>query len=167
MSDLERLEGEPITESPTLLPHTEVREAEPAVAAEEPATTSEVAEGAVAESTSDTPKKRRRRGSRGGRRRRKPTTAGPGAPAAGTPADDGDAALDETAFDEAPEPADDSLDDSVNAEVDEPFIRAEDYTDPAADRGLTDDDIADQAREDAGLPPHPNRVGPAKPRIGD
>ena len=35
MSDLERLEVEPITESPTLLPHTEVREAEPAVGVRE------------------------------------------------------------------------------------------------------------------------------------
>ncbi len=66
--------------------------------------------------------------------------------------------------------------------------RAEDWTDPAADRGLTAEDLADQAREDAGLPE--GRGGgevtddrdaaddrdepkgtvasaPAKPRIGD
>ena len=30
--------------------------------------------------------------------------------------------------------------------------RAEDWTDPAADRGLTSEDLADQAREDAGFP---------------
>src|SRR5205823_9944197 len=45
-----------------------------------------------------------------------------------------------------------------------------------ADRGLTDDDIAEQAREDAGLEPaparadapeEPRREAPAKPRVGD
>ncbi|MCZ7534551.1 MAG: Rne/Rng family ribonuclease [Acidimicrobiia bacterium] len=49
--------------------------------------------------------------------------------------------------------------------------RAEDWTDPAADRGLTAEDLADQAREDAGL--SEDRDGespvpsPAKPRVGD
>jgi len=63
--------------------------------------------------------------------------------------------------------------------------RAEDWTDPSADRGLTAEDLADQAREDAGLPgDHPDegggrddarakpnraavRVPQSKPHIGD
>jgi ribonuclease E len=158
MSDLERLDGEPITESPTLLPHTEVQEPEPAVAADESATSSAVDEQVDAAPSPEVPRKRRRRGSRGGRRRRKP------------PATPADAAVDadSVALDEAVEPtADESFDDSAETAVGEKFARAEDYTDPAADRGLTDDDIADQAREDAGLPAHPNRVGPTKPQIGD
>src|SRR4051794_37292757 len=82
------------------------------------------------------PRKKRRRGSRGGRRRNKPgaapATGGATAAIAGDEEDD-----------------------------DEPG-GGEDYTDAAADRGLTDDDIADQAREDAGL------VRPkSRPRIGD
>src|SRR3954452_15617916 len=70
------------------------------------------------------PRKKRRRGSRGGRRRNKPGTA----PATGgaTPVIAGE---------------EDEDDDEPGG--------GEDYTDAAADRGLTDDDIADQAREDA------------------
>ena len=41
-----------------------------------------------------------------------------------------------------------------------------DYTDAAADRGLTTDDVADVAREEAGLPAAPV-VPPSRPRIGD
>ena len=70
------------------------------------------------------PRRRRRRGSRGGRNRRKPGTAG--ANGAGT--DDADDA-----------------DDDLSA--------GEDYTDAAADRGLTTDDVAEVAREESGLRP--------------
>jgi ribonuclease E len=96
------------------------------------------------------PKKRRRRGSRGGRRRKKPAGAGGGA--AG-----GNGAGTATAN---------------RADED----GGEDYTDPEADRGLTDDDIADAAREDAGLPRRTNQkrpqgdrqpAGGGAPRVGD
>jgi ribonuclease E len=100
------------------------------------------------------PKRRRRRGSRGGRNRRKPGTG------AGTgPVDNGDGA---TASD------DDDDDSGVG----------HDYTDPAADRGLTTDDVAEVALEEAGLAhtprpkvgdsrPAPAASASAKPRIGD
>jgi ribonuclease E len=95
-------------------------------------------------------KKRRRRGSRGGRGRKKP--AGAGATSAGGGVDD----------------------------TDEAIAGGEDWTDEAADRGLTSEDLGDDAREEAGLPARRNgapEVGdrrPAapsprapKPRIGD
>jgi ribonuclease E len=48
---------------------------------------------------------------------------------------------------------------------------SEDWTSAEADRGLTDDDIAEQARDDAGLSEAPARAAapraPAKPRVGD
>ncbi len=92
------------------------------------------------------PKRRRRRGSRGGRNRRKPGT-GTGA-ASGTPgalSDEGD-------------------DDEINL--------GHDYNDAAADRGLTTDDVADVALEEAGLshtarPPVGDSRPASKPRIGD
>ncbi|MGQ0825425.1 MAG: Rne/Rng family ribonuclease [Actinomycetota bacterium] len=101
------------------------------------------------------PKKRRRRGSRGGRRRKKPAGAG-GGPSAGARAPSGRAAG--------------GGDDDDNR-------AGEDWTDPEADRGLTDDDIADAAREEAGLPPRKDVARPrggrgrargdGTPRIGD
>jgi len=55
--------------------------------------------------------------------------------------------------------------------------RSEDWTDPAADRGLTTEDLAEAAFEDAGIEQRPTRSAPAlpipaaspppKPRIGD
>jgi ribonuclease E len=45
----------------------------------------------------------------------------------------------------------------------EPKTRTEDWTDEAADSGLTDDGIAEQAKEDAGIETPPV----ARPRIGD
>jgi len=85
-------------------------------------------------------RKKRRRGSRGGRRRKKPDAAG----AAGGTAE---------AEDE---------DDAAAAEDHGRFEGGEDYTDAAADRGLTDDDIAETAREEAGIArPH------TRPKIGD
>jgi ribonuclease E len=84
------------------------------------------------------PKKRRRRGSRGGRNRKKPNR-----PATTTVA--------------ASEAAEEAID------ADE-ATGGSDYTDAAADRGLTTDDLALDALEEAGIAA-PAR--PAKPRIGD
>ncbi|HEX4532485.1 MAG TPA: Rne/Rng family ribonuclease [Acidimicrobiia bacterium] len=113
-----------------------------------------------------TPKRRRRRGSRGGRNRRKPGT---GAAAGANGRADADA------------DDDDAVDDEDNAvvvtaeveiEVDEESVVAQDYTDAAADRGLTTDDVAEVALEEAGISHTPRpRIGdsrPApKPQIGD
>ena len=105
-------------------------------------------------------KKRRRRGSRGGRGRKKPAGAtGAGADNIGADPDD-------------------DIDDDVAAG---PISAGEDWTDEAADRGLTSEDLGDDAREEAGLPARRNgapKVGDsrpaatspraaAKPRIGD
>jgi ribonuclease E len=96
-------------------------------------------------------KKRRRRGSRGGRGRKKPGTGAAGSGAAGGVGAGG--------------PSPDS----------ETLSGSEDWTAAAADRGLTDDDVAEQAREDAGLSERPTPRAPrgprpepaAKPRVGD
>ena len=86
-------------------------------------------------------KKRRRRGSRGGRGRKKPA----GATGAGA---------DNTAR------TDDDIDDDVAAG---PISAGEDWTDEAADRGLTSEDLGDDAREEAGLPARRNGA----PKVGD
>jgi ribonuclease E len=82
------------------------------------------------------PRPRRRRGSRGGRNRKKK-------PAAVSP-------------DGTPAPV------STTTAGDDAFV-PHDETDATADRGLTSDDIADEAREDAGLPP----VTPMAPRLSN
>jgi ribonuclease E len=103
------------------------------------------------------PRRRRRRGSRGGRNRKRPgagaTGAGAGTAGAG---------------------ADDDFDDDFD---DEPIGPQHEH-DPAADRGLTTEDVAAVAMEEAGVEhtPRPS-IGdsrsaaagqsPAKPRIGD
>jgi ribonuclease E len=51
---------------------------------------------------------------------------------------------------------------STTSAGDEGFL-PHDETDATADRGLTSDDVADEAREDAGLPP----VTPMAPRVSD
>ena len=98
------------------------------------------------------PKRRRRRGSRGGRNRRKPGTGtGTGtSQAGGAPADAG----------------------AADDDDDEPG--GHDYTAAEADRGLTSDDVADVALEEAGLThtPRPRAAADArsaapKPQIGD
>ncbi len=81
------------------------------------------------------PKKKRRRGSRGGRGRKKPNAGAK--PAAGTGADS-------------------------DSEPDE-MSGSEDWSGAEADRGLTDDDIAEQAREDAGIAPSRPKVGDSRP----
>jgi ribonuclease E len=88
------------------------------------------------------PARRRRRGSRGGRNRRKPGTGGAGANGTARPSPD----------------ADDDVDGDDEHDVVSP---GHDYNDAAADRGLTTDDVADVALEDAGL------THTARPRIGD
>jgi ribonuclease E len=99
-----------------------------------------------------TPKRRRRRGSRGGRNRRKPGTGAAGSAAAG-----------------ADEPAEDAVND---ADGDDELELAQDYTDASADRGLTTEDVAEVALEEAGLThtarPQLGAPRPApKPQIGD
>ena len=89
-------------------------------------------------------RKRRRRGSRGGRNRRKPTTAG-------GPIDADDYDEDDDGGDDGLEPGADARD---SAESDG---RGHDER-ARADRGLTTDDLAETALEDAGL---------RAPRVGD
>ncbi len=100
-----------------------------------------------------TPKRRRRRGSRGGRNRRKPGTGANG-----------------RAEDDVEE--DDDVEVEIDVDVDDELPVAQDYTDPSADRGLTTDDVAEVALEEAGISHTPRpRIGdsrPApKPQIGD
>jgi ribonuclease E len=105
--------------------------------------------------------RRRRRGSRGGRNRRK-KPSGLGANGSSTspgaaPATDADDEADEAA---------------LASEADDEII-VDDDTAAIADRGLTTDDIAEVAREEAGLPPSSPRIGdrrpspPVRPRVGD
>ncbi len=88
-----------------------------------------------------TPRPRRRRGSRGGRNRKKKPAA--------------------VATDGTPAPAG-----AITPAADVGFVPHDD-TDAAADRGLTTDDVADEAREDAGLPPVTPMAPGQRPRIGD
>ncbi len=100
----------------------------------------------------EAPRKKRRRGTRGGQGRKKPgSTAGGAARTGGAgTARDSDGETDDD--DDADDDAGDSL------------VGSEDWTAESADRGLTDDDIGEQAREDAGL----TRPAPAlRPKIGD
>jgi ribonuclease E len=142
MSDLERLAEEANNEPMTVLRDTEVVAPAPEDRPENTATESTTsgtpgANGQGEGRTPDgAPKKRRRRGSRGGRGRKKPGAA---AKAAAGPSDDA---------------ADDGEDDTLSG--------SEDWTSEAADRGLTDEVIAETAREEAGIAsPKP------KPKIGD
>src|SRR4051812_48522642 len=171
MSEVDRSDSGALTESPTLLPaHAEPAQGEAArgessgaggtppartpdpteraPAAGEPVTNG--APGATPALNPDgTPKKRRRRGSRSGRGRKKPgTTNAGGQTAIRAPAGDGPS-----------------------------MSGSEDWSAADADRGLTDDDIGEQAREDAGIAkPASGRVqrapaakpdAAAKPRVGD
>jgi ribonuclease E len=172
MSELERPEHGAMTESPTLLPGhgagtSERVEEKQEIEVEEtpPAVTAEPNGSAPAGATNrpplldenGLPKKRRRRGSRGGRGRKKPGTgAAGGGSTAGS--DTGNAARAASASDDS-------------------RVRSggEDWTDAAADRGLTAEDAGDQAREDAGLAergaavdaPRSTRPQAAPPRVGD
>jgi len=142
MADLNRLEGEPQTAVETPTP------AEAGTATRSSGTQAN-GEAAAAEAGdgASPPKKKRRRGSRGGKGRKRPAK-----PAAAT-----SAAKSETEAE---------TDDELTDADDGPSLEgSEDWSGETADRGLTDDDIADQAREDAGLP-RP-KMPPARPRIGD
>ena len=108
------------------------------------------------------PKRRRRRGSRGGRNRRKPGTGAAGTNGVGSPGAS----------------STDTDDDADEFDDDDDAGLGHDYTDAAADRGMTTDDVAEEALEEAGLTHTPRaRVGAArpapagtddaKPRIGD
>ena len=97
-----------------------------------------------------TPKRRRRRGSRGGRNRHKPGT-GPGAGANGRADADDDVEDDDDAAE-------------VEIDVDDELAVAQDYTDARADRGLTADDVAEVALEEAGISHTPGRaIGDSRP----
>ena len=136
MSDLNRLEDETRTETPNVTP-AETNAAVDGAQASLPGLSADPSPGA--EPGSDAPRKKRRRGTRGGQRRKKP--AGAGAGTGGGAAGAGIADDDDT----------------------ESLEGSEDWTAETADRGLTDDDIAEQAREDAGLV----RPVSSRPQIGD
>ena len=93
----------------------------------------------------------------GSRRRRRRTARPPTATPTPTTTRHDDARLDADARGSSADDID------ATDDVDEPdaFV-AQDYTDEAADRGLTTDDVADVAREEAGLPP-----ASSTPQIGD
>jgi ribonuclease E len=158
MSELERLEDETSNTAPLSRvveePASEVVPT-PAEAAAPDATGSPGASNAntnagtsrpLAVNPDGTPRKKRRRGSRGGRNRKKPgQSSGQGGLQGPRPQQST----------RVSEPGDDA-----------PRVGGgEDYHDAAADRGLTDDDIAQSAKEDAGLPVA--RSESSRPRIGD
>src|SRR5438477_5267387 len=153
MSELERSDHGAITESPTLLPGhgpglpghgaavepgtpEVVPEAEPAGSEPTTSETKSDLNGTPVLDENGVPKKRRRRGSRGGRGRKKPAGAGGSA---------------------APPRTGEASDAPVT------LSGSEDWTAASADRGLTDDDIAEQALEDAGLS-QPGSFGANAPR---
>jgi ribonuclease E len=157
MSDVNRLEDEAQAKSATSAAQ-EVRAEEhspEARAVETEADASTESAGSAASTPGANgdgpPQKKRRRGTRGGRRRKKPAagaaarSAG-GVTATGVDADDIDA---------------DDSDDADDADGNH------DWTSAAADRGLTDEDIGAQAREDAGLAPGAPDAPAPRPKIGD
>ncbi len=96
-----------------------------------------------------TPRPRRRRGSRGGRNRKRPNAAGNGGDAAERDRPAGGAA-----------PADPARPASTPDTA--PTPGGDDHSAPSADRGLTTEDVAARAAQEAGV-----GEAPAKPRIGD
>jgi ribonuclease E len=118
-------------------------------------------------------KRRRRRGSRGGRNRRKPAAGAAGANGAGA-SDAAARGLADADVEELDADLDAVLEDDLEDETDDETDVGHDYTAAAADRGLTTDDVAEVALEEAGIThtPRPqvgdSRPAPApKPRIGD
>ena len=145
MSELNRLEDESNTETtPETTPET-IRVTPAATNGQtgEPEVSAPRAEG-------EAPKKKRRRGTRGGAGRKKPAGAGGGAA--------GGARSGSARVSDADADADDG-DDPRDIVGDD-----EDWTAQSADRGLTDEDIAEQAREDAGMTRPAVAV---RPKIGD
>ena len=148
MSDLNRLQDETHDEA-----HPVVSSATDTAASTVPADgpigdrgneTGTAADGGAPGANGEAPRKKRRRGTRGGQRRKKPAGAG----GAGGARSSGGADTDDP---------DDTDDDN------ESMSGSEDWTAESADRGLTDDDIGEQAREDAGL----TRPAVSRPKIGD
>ena len=123
------------------------------------ATSAEAPEGTVETTADGAPKKRRRRGSRGGRGRKRPAGSG----ANGAADADGDVDPDEDDEGGAGNARDSRRDEDEDDVPPRVGGRGEDWTDASADRGLTSEDLGDDAREDAGLP---TRNG-GRPRIGD
>ena len=158
MSELERLEDETSNATPaerapevvTTSAEVSAPDATGLPAASEGATPAETAGPAL--NPDGTPKKKRRRGSRGGRNRKKPTQGAGGQNRNGQNQGGGQQKPRPVPTERRSEPGDDS-----------PRVGGgEDWNDAAADRGLTDDDIALSAKEDAGLP-----VRGERPKIGD
>ena len=158
MSELERLEDETSNATPaerapevvTTSAEVSAPDATGLPAASEGATSAETAGPAL--NPDGTPKKKRRRGSRGGRNRKKPTQGAGGQNQNGQNQGGGQQKPRPMPTERRSEPGDDS-----------PRVGGgEDWNDAAADRGLTDDDIALSAKEDAGLP-----VRGERPKIGD
>jgi ribonuclease E len=166
MSELERLEDETSNATTAGEPAPEVN-APPADAATSDATGAPAASdetkadgarpagngSAPALNPDGTPKKKRRRGSRGGRNRKKPGQGANAAEGGGQgQRTQGGQQQRKPIPERRSEPGDDA-----------PRVGGgEDWNDAAADRGLTDDDIALSAMEDAGLPTRGER-----PKIGD
>ncbi|HEY5172462.1 MAG TPA: Rne/Rng family ribonuclease [Acidimicrobiia bacterium] len=154
MSDLDRLEDETGSETHTeTLPEAHAETHAPSTT---PTTgPAHDSEASPTESSGEAPRKKRRRGTRGGQGRKKPAgsaaTSGAGA-ARGEGVGEQDADEQDAADDRATVAA---------TETTEAVEGSEDWTAESADRGLTDDDIGAQAREDAGLLP------PSRPKIGD
>ncbi len=140
MSDLDRLEEE--TSNDPVAAQTETSSAE--VTPDQPG----AAESGAAGDTGDaaaTPKKKRRRGSRGGRnRKKKPAGASAGGNGGGA-----SAAVDED---------DDDEDEEDAAEAADELIETDD-----GERGLTDEVVAEQAREEAGMPTSRPKIGDSRP----
>src|SRR5215204_1316005 len=134
------------------IPETPVSHSEPTGESQPPAAVDGSAAATPATPNGSGPRpdgapRRRRRGSRGGRNRKRPATVS-GAAGAAVIDDEAD---DDFAGDLAGDLAGDVASDSVAASddrADEPR-QAHSYFDAGADRGLTDDDIAQVAREEA------------------
>ncbi len=158
MSDLNRLQDETHDEQhPVVAPATDtaapIAPAEAAPVGDRgPETGSGDGPGAggAPGANGEAPRKKRRRGTRGGQRRKKPAGAGAAGGAGGAARSSGAGDSDD--------------DDGVGDDDDhESLSGSEDWTAESADRGLTDDDIGEQAREDAGL----TRPAVSRPKIGD
>ena len=189
MSEEHTVPVSPVPTEPTgsTAPRPPVRSPAPP-AADAPAPTGASESGASTASPSgdaaggDAAAKRRRRGSRGGRNRRKPGTGGGAASSGGSSGSAGSSGSGEgprgggggaaSGPDRPMAAAADGADD-VDVHVEERVLPGDDEHDAAADRGLTTEDLAFDAKEDAGLlPDSPPQMGdtravPAKPQIGD
>jgi ribonuclease E len=157
MSELDRSDSGAVTESPTLLPGHGAGTAERVEAKQEVSDVTEVVipaepNGSAAAAATDRPPLLDENGGLPKKRRRRGSRGGRGRKKPGTATGTGAAST-----------SDDSR-----------VSGGEDWTDAAADRGLTSEDAGDQAREDAGLTergavdaPRAPRPQAAPPRVGD